>query len=79
MNRRIVSAVAACAAIALSQSALAGVHIGVGVGGYYAPPVVVAPGPPPPIREEVVPVPVGRTPPMWAAFKYCGCALIVWV
>jgi hypothetical protein len=20
-----------------------------------------------------------RTPPMWAAFKYCGCALIVWV
>jgi hypothetical protein len=59
MNRRIAFALAAFTTLGLAQGALAGVHIGVGIGGYYAPPVVVAPAPPPPIREEVIPAPIG--------------------
>ncbi len=49
----------ACGALVLAGTASAEVHIGVGLGGYYAPPVVVAPAPPPPIREELVPPPPG--------------------
>ena len=59
MNRLMILAFAACGAVFLAQGAQAEVHIGVGIGGYYAPPVVVAPAPPPPIRQEIVPVPVG--------------------